>query len=138
MMVVATVLFGLAVMHTFMVAQFARLASRYPKGSLQENFFQLLSEVEIVFGFWAGVYVLILAFSTSPAEAVRYVETRSYNEPIFVFVIMAVCATRPILNLTVRLMDALTDVVARTLTMLGRNVGPPLRDVISFTVIMVV
>ncbi len=138
MTIVATVLFGLAVLHTFMVAQFARIASRYPEGSLKENFFHLLSEVEIVFGFWAGVYVLILALTTSPVEAVRYVESRNYTEPLFVFVIMAVCGTRPILNLTAQLMDALTGAIAHTLKMLGQKVSAPHRDVISFAVIMAV
>ena len=89
----ATVLFVVAILHTFLVKKFAEISHRYPEGSMGENFFHLLAEIEVVFGFWAGVFVVFLAVTLSPQGAIEYVESRNYTEPVFVFVIMTVCAT---------------------------------------------
>ena len=71
---VATVLFGLAILHTFCVKQFAKLAHRYPEGSIQENLFHVLAETEVVFGIWAAVLVVIVGvLRLSIADAVKYV-----------------------------------------------------------------
>lgn len=96
---VATGLFLVAILHTFMVKLFSRLAEKYPEGSVGENVFHLLSEVEVVFGFWAGIFFLFLVIALSPRDAINYVDSRNYTEPAFVFVIMTVCSTRPILNI---------------------------------------
>ncbi len=53
--IVATILFTLAILHTFCVKQFAKLAHKYPEGSIGENLFHFLAETEIVFGIWAAV-----------------------------------------------------------------------------------
>jgi hypothetical protein len=50
-----TILFALALLHTFCVSYFAKLSHKYPKGSAAESFFHLLAEVEVVFGFCGGV-----------------------------------------------------------------------------------
>ena len=42
----ATVLFALAVVHTFLVKKFEEIAHRYPAGSIGENAFHFLGEVE--------------------------------------------------------------------------------------------
>lgn len=91
--VVAAILFGIAVLHTFVAKQFERLSRRFPAHA---GLFHLLGEVEVVFGFWAIVLVAAMAFLASPAEALGYAETRQYTEPLFVFVIMVVAASRPI------------------------------------------
>lgn len=94
------ILFGLAILHTFLVKRFHHLARKYPEGSVGENFFHLLGEVEIVFGLWGLILLLAMATFTSPYAAIEYLESRNFVEPSFVFVILAVCATRPILSLT--------------------------------------
>ena len=48
--IVGTVLFALAVTHTFIVKKFENLAHKYPEGSIGENLFHFLGEVEAVFG----------------------------------------------------------------------------------------
>lgn len=123
---VATGLFAIAILHTFLVKKFAAIAHRYPEGSVGENFFHLLSEIEVVFGFWAGVLILFLALLLSPDVAIQYVDTRNFTEPIFVFVIMTVCATKPIL-----------DIAGRTMGGLARLI-PGNRDMAEFLVILVV
>ncbi len=137
-MVLATVLFGCAVIHTFLVSYFAKLASRYREGSIQENFFHLLSEVEVVFGLWAAVSVAMLAVMSSPSDAIEYVESRNFTEPLFVFVIMVVCATGPVLDLTKRTMDAINAAALRVVRLTGRKVYSATKDLSLFVVIFAV
>lgn len=94
--VVATVLFVVAIIHTFSVPVFARLSSR---GGSHAGMWHLLSEVEVVFGFWAFILLVLMAFVSGSGDAIRYIDTRDFTEPAFVFVIMVVAASRPILEL---------------------------------------
>ena len=92
---VAAILFACALVHTFATRQFERLAHRFPR---HQGLFHLLGEVEVVFGFWALVLVLAMAVLGSWPEAVAYVEGRQYTEPLFVFVIMVIAASHPVLE----------------------------------------
>jgi Na+/H+ antiporter NhaD/arsenite permease-like protein len=97
--ILAAVLFGLALCHTFSVQRFQRLAARCVPGSVAENLWHLLGEVEVVFGLWAAFLALgIVALEGRDASA-AFLKGRDFTEPAFVFVIMAVAATRPILDL---------------------------------------
>lgn len=96
--VLGTILFALAVIHTFSIKVFQHLALKFPEGSAPENLFHLLGEVEIVFGLWAGVLVAGIAFLAGGQDAIQYVEGADFTEPIFVFAIMSVAATRPVLD----------------------------------------
>lgn len=96
--VFATICFVLAIFHTFSVKWFYSLARRYPEGSVGENIFHLLGEIEIVFGLWAGIFLIFLGVTNGFANTVSYLEVLDFTEPTFVFVIMAVCSTRPILS----------------------------------------
>ncbi len=92
--IIAAVIFAVALAHTFCAKQFERLAHRHPAHS---GLFHLLGEVEVVFGFWAMVLVLAMALVSGSGAALAYAETRNYTEPLFVFVIMVVAASRPVL-----------------------------------------
>lgn len=94
MQFIAAALFGAAVLHTFCARQFERLSHRFPR---HEGLFHLLGEIEVVFGLWALLLVLAMAVLTGGKEAITYVESRRYAEPMFVFVIMVVAASRPVL-----------------------------------------
>ncbi len=108
--ILATVFFGLAVLHTFCVKRFAHWAHRFPPGSVLENLLHFLAETEVVFGLWAAALFLgISATKGSFRDAVAYVDSLNYTEPKFVFVIMVVAATRPV----VRLAEALISLAAR-------------------------
>ncbi len=89
-------LFAVAVLHTFSTKLFERLAHRQPRHA---GLWHLLGEVEVVFGFWAMVLVLVLFATEGGREAVAYVEGRDFTEPLFVFAIMVVAGTRPVLQL---------------------------------------
>ena len=93
--IAAAVLFAVALLHTFAAKQLNRLARRFPQ---HEGLFHLLGEVEVVFGFWAMVLVLVMAAFAGWDTAITYVESRSYTEPLFVFVIMVIAASHPVLE----------------------------------------
>ncbi len=93
--IVATILFALALIHTFAAKSFERLSHRYPAHA---GVFHLLGEVEVVFGFWALVLVVAMALMQGSDSAIEYAESRHYTEPLFVFVVMVVSASRPILK----------------------------------------
>jgi hypothetical protein len=95
----ATILFGLAVLHTFLISRFERIASKFPEGSVGENFFHFMGEVEVVFGLWAGALVALMVITLGPQSAFSYVESLNFSEPLFVFAIMTVASTRPIISL---------------------------------------
>jgi predicted cation transporter len=95
----ATICFGLALLHTFSVKRFQHLALQYPNGSVGENFFHLLGEIEVVFGIWALIFLGFIGFTDGTKAAIDYLENQNFMEPMFVFVIMAVCSTRPILEI---------------------------------------
>lgn len=110
----ATILFALAVIHTFAVKRFAQWAHRYPKGSVQENLLHFLAETEVVFGLWAAaLFAGIAVLEQSVHEAVVYIEGLNYTEPKFVLVVMVVAATRPV----VQLGESLINGIARLLPM---------------------
>jgi len=92
---VAAACFGLAVVHTFSTKALERLAHRHPRHA---GAFHLLGEVEVVFGFWAGILIVLMALVAGSAQAVAYVESRQYTEPLFVFVVMVIAASRPVLS----------------------------------------
>ena len=100
---IAAALFGIALIHTFAAKQFERLAHRFPQ---HDGVFHLLGEVEVVFGFWAIVLVLAMALLAGGGPALAYAESRNYTEPLFVFVVMVVAASRPVLQTVMRAVAA--------------------------------
>jgi len=96
------ILFAIALVHTFSTKLFHSLAKRHPRHA---GLFHLLGEVEVVFGFWAFVLILAMALLADGATAIAYVESRQYTEPLFVFVVMVIAASQPVL-------DAVRDLLA--------------------------
>lgn len=107
--IIGTVLFACAVLHTFMVKKFEHIAHKYPEGSIGENVFHFLGEVEAVFGIWAaifiGAYTVIEGFAVYDdahnvvGGAIHCLESQNFTEPAFVFVIMCIAGTRPVILL---------------------------------------
>ena len=106
--VVAATLFAIAILHTFSGALFENLARRYPR---HEGVLHLLGEVEVVFGFWALVLVLMIFLLMGKNAATEYVDSRNFTEPMFVFAIMVVAGSRPILRLSTHLVFAVARVL---------------------------
>jgi hypothetical protein len=93
--IIGAVLFGLALIHTFAAKSFEILSHRHPGHA---GLFHLLGEVEVVFGLWAFVLVVAMAVLAGSSTAISYAESRHYTEPLFVFTVMVVAASRPILE----------------------------------------
>ena len=92
---IGAALFGLAVLHTFSTKFFEHLAHTRPRHA---GIWHLLGEVEVVFGFWAMVLMLFMFAVNGKQEATAYLESRNFTEPMFVFAVMVIAGTRPILQ----------------------------------------
>jgi hypothetical protein len=104
MQLIGAILFGVALVHTFAAKSIEVLAHRYPRHA---GLLHLLGEVEVVFGLWAAVLIVAMALAGGGAEAIAYAESRQYTEPLFVFVVMVVAASWPVLNAVQRALHVL-------------------------------
>jgi predicted cation transporter len=105
---VGAALFAVALVHTFSTKFFERLADARPNHA---GIWHLLGEVEVAFGFWALVLVLFMLMLAGRQEATQYLDSRNFTEPLFVFAVMVVAGSRPILQLA----STLTAMLARAL-----------------------
>jgi hypothetical protein len=93
--IIGAALFALAVLHTFSTRYFEHLAHTRTAHS---GLWHLLGEVETVFGFWAFVLLVFMALAHGWGRTSAYLDSRHFVEPMFVFVIMVVAASRPIMQ----------------------------------------
>jgi hypothetical protein len=109
-----------------MVKKFEHLAHQYPEGSVGENFFHFFGEVEAVFGIWSAVFLTAYSFLHGftvyddahhlIGGAVHYLESQNYTEPAFVFVIMCMAGTKPVILLA----EKIISFIAKLLPMQGK------------------
>jgi Na+/H+ antiporter NhaD/arsenite permease-like protein len=111
----ATLIFIFAVLHSFFAGVIHQIGEKYSRGTILGLALRNLGEIEIAFGLWACIYILItLAFDT-PDAAKKYFVPSTYSAPLFVFAIMATCSTKPITYFAQKLIDrlgSLTSTVA--------------------------
>jgi hypothetical protein len=93
--VVGASLFALAVAHTFSTRYFEHLAHTRTAHS---GLWHLLGEVEAVFGFWAFVLLMFITLAYGWGSASAYLDKQHFVEPMFVFVIMVIAASKPIMQ----------------------------------------
>ncbi len=108
---IALALFILAIFHTLCVYKVHEWARRveisqrikHPdhkkERSLLVQFLFFLSEVEVIFALWAIPLFIAMVAMYGWTIGLEYVNTRDYTEPLFVVVILAMSATRPIVQL---------------------------------------
>lgn len=99
---VGAALFAIAIIHTFSTKYFEQLAHRKPAHS---GLWHLLGEVEVVFGIWATVLIIAMMLLEGRDFAVDYLDSRNYTEPLFVFVIMVIAASKPVLRISTTVID---------------------------------
>jgi len=126
--VIATIIFLLAIIHTFFASKilrqshriqqaheaqlreiygpdFEKKAPRLRRQSVAAAALHLLGEVEVIFGLWVFPLALALISRKGPDVAKHYfVHGVSYVEPLFVVVIMAIAASRPIVQAAARIL----------------------------------
>lgn len=93
-----TLFFALAVVHTFLVGRILAWSHHYPKNSLMNNLLHLFGEIEAVFAIWAALFMAIYIAIEGWGPAIHYQESLDFIEPFFIFAIMVICSTRPILT----------------------------------------
>ncbi|NMG66487.1 hypothetical protein GPA19_16195 [Azoarcus indigens] len=118
------ILFAIAILHTFSTKFFEHLAHTRPAHA---GLWHLLGEVEAVFGFWAIVLIVFIGVSAGKDPAVEYLDSRNYTEPMFVFAIMVVAASKPVMQFASTLVR-----------MIARFVPLPESVAVYFTIVAVV
>lgn len=120
---VATLIFILAIVHTFLAPLFIRLSHRVelrhrtrmqglgnanhgiaptgsPERSILAEILHFFGEVEVVFGIWVIPLFVSIAWLKGWGLAKSYVNHQvSFTEPMFVVVIMVIAASRPVMQL---------------------------------------
>lgn len=115
---VATVIFLLAIIHTFAAGPLTRISHRLKEAHLEKlradgtadsdhgvrpvsftaSIFHFLGEIEAIFGIWAiGLAGAAIYFHSWEDWKLYLGKDRSFTEPAFVVVIMAIAASRPVL-----------------------------------------
>jgi Putative Na+/H+ antiporter len=126
--VVATVIFLLAIIHTFLAPKILGLSHRIQQAheaklreihgpdleetiprhlrqSIPAAVLHFLGEVEAVFGIWVIPLALLMWIYKGPEVTRHYLDQDvSYVEPLFVVIIMAVAASRPIVQAAARIL----------------------------------
>jgi Na+/H+ antiporter NhaD/arsenite permease-like protein/uncharacterized membrane protein len=105
---IAAGLFSVALLHTFSTKFFVRMANRRPDHA---GVWHLLAEVEVVFGLWAMVLVVVMAMLLGTHAAAGYLDSRDFTEPMFVFAIMVVAGSRAILQLARSIVNQIARIV---------------------------
>ena len=95
----AAAVFALALIHAFSTRHFERLAHVNPSHA---QLWHLLGEVEIVFGIWATALMALCFALVGKTATLAYLESRNFTEALFVFAIMVIAGTRPVLSLAHR------------------------------------
>lgn len=95
---VGTLFFTFALLHTFLVGFFAKWSQQFKKGSAPQVLIHLLSEVEIVFGFWAVLFLSVWALREGISPVINYQATLNMTEPLFIVCIMVIASTRAVVS----------------------------------------
>ena len=124
---VATIIFLLAIIHTFLAPKILGLSHKFQhefdvklheihgvelqnlprrqRQSIPAAVLHFLGEIEAVFGIWVIPLALAMWFAKGSDVTRGYLNyTVSYVEPLFVVVIMAIAASRPIVQAAVRVL----------------------------------
>ncbi|MDR1595888.1 MAG: putative Na+/H+ antiporter [Puniceicoccales bacterium] len=111
---IATVLFLCAIVHTFLASKFSKLADRIaekniendPRKHFTSTVFHFFGEVEAIFGIWVLPLIFFMAVHFGWHAVGHYFNSViNFTEPIFVVVIMAMAATKPILALSESILE---------------------------------
>ena len=112
----AALIFLAAIVHTFCASKFMKKAHELEKKhqlkvnelntkyvenkksvSLKATLFHFLGEVEAIFAIWLIPLMILVTCNKGWSTFAYYIDSRNYTEPIFVVVIMAIAASRPVI-----------------------------------------
>lgn len=115
--ILGTSIFAIAVIHTFSVKLLQNAAHHFHENSVMRSLLHLASEIEVVFGIWAGIFLAIVAVLLGPGVVVQLQSSMKFTEPIFVFCIMAISATKPTLWLVRKMVMAFSHFLHKVFRM---------------------
>ena len=98
----ATLIFFLAIIHTFLAPLFQKLAQRFPsqspKDQILRTLFHFLGEIEVIFGLWMIPLAIGIVCFYGYDTMTQYFHNVNYTESMFIVVIMAIASSKPILQ----------------------------------------
>lgn len=106
--IIGALLFGVALIHTFSTKYFEQLARTHPAHA---GIWHFLGEVEVVFGFWAMILVIMMLITDGRQAAISYLDRQSFTEPMFVFAVMVISGSRPILQFAMLCVKTLAQLI---------------------------
>ena len=128
---VGTLIFLLAIIHTFLASKFTAISHQMEhehdvkkeQGLVLRNsvaqgsrFMHFMGEVEVVFGLWAVALIIAVVLFFDWTTAVDYISYKvNYTEALFVVVIMTLASTRPILILSEIIMNKIAKLLGGSL-----------------------
>lgn len=105
---IALIIFACAIIHTLFSYRIQKVAEKYEIGqkkrTIPVHILFFVSQIEIVFAFWAIPLFIAISFFYGWATALEYINTRDYTEPLFVVVILSLTASRPIVQIAEKTM----------------------------------
>lgn len=111
---IATLLFAIAIAHTFVANRIHAFSKRFPEDSIRFELCQFFGEVEAVFPFWGAILLLLMALTDGKEAAIHYADHLDFKEPIFVFVIMVTAATAPLRRFAGHCIDVIATGLSKT------------------------
>lgn len=113
-----TIFFFAAVIHTFLVHFIKILASRFEEKTVSHKFFSFLGEVEIVFGFWALIFLITLSTNKLNIDAgIEYLNKRNFTEVVFIFAMMCMSYTKPVMDLATKFINVVAGFFSQIFSM---------------------
>jgi hypothetical protein len=147
---VATLIFILAILHTFSASKFLAVAHKWEHAHeekikagqikpyeihLGARLFHFFGEVEVIFGLWAVALALAIIGFYDWHTLVYYVSHKvNFNEAMFIVVIMTLASTRPILRFAEAALGKIAGLLGGTLSaqwLTTMTVGPLLGSFIT-------
>ncbi len=134
--IIALIFFILAIIHTFITSFFEKLAHKkkhsHPNLS---KFYHLLSEVEVVFGLYGFLLFTFMIIFEDLSFVKVYFNELKFTEPKFVFSMMLISGTTPILsfakNVLVKISDLLPFDQRKSFFFVVMTLGPLLGSFIT-------
>jgi len=147
---IATLIFILAIVHTFMASKFLAIAHKWEEAHeekikagqiepyeihLGARLFHFFGEVEVIFGLWAVALAVAIIGFYDWGTLVYYVSHKvNFSEAMFIVVIMTLASTRPILRLAETAIRKIAGLLGGTLSaqwLTTMTVGPLLGSLIT-------
>ncbi len=101
-----------ALVHAFSAQKISN-AAEHSKNPTLRSLMHFLGEIEIVFGLWAAIWTIILIFQLGFNPVLDSLQEKNFSEPIFVFVIMVMAASRPIMDVARGILGSVTRTTHR-------------------------